>query len=90
MNFRLPKLFACLFAVAPFLTDFSRAEDAGETGGPPFKIAGDARRPVSEIFLENITVQKAHGAAKSFANVEGVHETSVRIGELIAETAGGR
>lgn len=42
------------------------------------------------FFLENITVQKAHGQAKSFTNVEGVHETNVRIGELIAETAGGR
>ena len=50
----------------------------------PFKIVGDARLPVKDIFLENITIQKATGAAKLFKNVEGVHETEVKIVELVA------
>lgn len=53
------------------------------TGESPFKIAGDARLPVREIFLENITVQKAMGESKSFQNVEGIHESEVRIVELL-------
>lgn len=56
-----------------------------ETGSTPFKIAGDARLPVRDIYLENVTVQKARGAAKSFKNVEGVHESGVRIVKLVTE-----
>src|SRR5258706_16360018 len=44
-----------------------------ETGSTPFKIAGDARLPVQDVFLEDITIQKAHGAAKSFKNAENIH-----------------
>lgn len=55
----------------------------------PFEITGDARLPIKDVFLENITIQKATGAAKSFKNVAGVHETGVKIVELVAETAGG-
>jgi hypothetical protein len=49
----------------------------------PFTIAGDARVPVKDVFLENITVRKATGAAKSFKNVENVREQDVRIVELV-------
>lgn len=56
-----------------------------ETGGTPFKIAGDARLPVKGVYLENITIQKAGGAARSFKNVEDVHESGIRIGELVSD-----
>ena len=61
-----------------------------ETGSTPFKIAGDARLPVRDVFLENITVQKAHGEASSFKNAEGVHESGVRIVELVADKNEGK
>lgn len=61
-----------------------------ETGGTPFKIVGDARLPVQDVFLENITIQKAHGQAKSYKNAEGVHESGVRIVELVADKNAGK
>ncbi len=61
-----------------------------ETGSTPFKIAGDARLPVQDVFLENITVQKAHGEASSFKNAEGIHESGVRIVELVADKNEGK
>jgi polygalacturonase len=61
-----------------------------ETGSTPFKIAGDARLPVRDVFLENITVQKAHGQPKSYTNAENVRETNVRIVELVSDGQAGK
>lgn len=52
------------------------------TGGAPIKIKGDARLPVQDVWLEDISVGKA-GAKKSFENVNGVHERNVQIGETL-------
>ena len=61
-----------------------------ETGSTPFKIVGDARLPVKDIFLENITIQKATGQAKSCTNAENIHESGVRIVELVADKKEGK
>jgi hypothetical protein len=61
-----------------------------ETGSTPFKIAGDSRLPVQEVFLDNITIQKAHGEAKSYTNAENIHESGVRIVELVADKKEGK
>jgi hypothetical protein len=51
---------------------------------------GDARLPVQDVFLENITVQKAHGLAKFYTNAENIHESGVRIVELVADRKDGK
>jgi len=56
-----------------------------ETGSTPFKITGDARLPIKEVFLENITIQKAHGQASSYTNAESIHESGVHILELAGD-----
>jgi polygalacturonase len=56
----------------------------GETA-TPFEITGDARLPVRDVFIENVSVAKAHGAAKHYENVENVKETNVAIGQLVAD-----
>jgi polygalacturonase len=61
-----------------------------ETGSTPFKIVGDARLPVQDVFLENITIQKACGSAKSFKNAENIHESGVRIVKLTGDEKMGR
>src|ERR1035438_9578295 len=61
-----------------------------ETGSTPFKIVGDARLPVKDIFLENITIRKATGQAKSCTNAENIHESGVRIVELVADKKEGK
>ena len=61
-----------------------------ETGSTPFKIVGDARLPVQDVFLENITIQKAHGQAKSCTNAENIHESGVRIVELVTDKKEGK
>ncbi len=45
----------------------------------PIKIAGDAKLPVRDVFLENITVNQAHSRTNSLRNVENVRETNERI-----------
>jgi len=56
-----------------------------ETGATPFKIMGDARLPIKDVSLDNITIQKATGEPKHYENVESVRESGVRIVELTAE-----
>ncbi|MEY4387996.1 MAG: hypothetical protein RLY20_3279 [Verrucomicrobiota bacterium] len=51
----------------------------GETD-TPFKIAGDERLPVEDIFLEDITVKSFRGEAKNYKNAENVHETNIHLG----------
>ncbi len=61
-----------------------------EETGTPFKIKGDARLPVKNIFLENISIQKVHGQAELIESAENVHKSSVQIGELIADKKPGK
>ena len=53
----------------------------------PFRILGDALMPVQDVFLENITINKAHGQARRYESVEGIHEQGVRIASAPAATA---
>lgn len=52
----------------------------------PIKIAGDAKLPVRDIILENITVNKANSRTNLYANVENTLETNVRVLELVKAT----
>ncbi|HSY17534.1 MAG TPA: glycoside hydrolase family 28 protein [Candidatus Acidoferrales bacterium] len=61
-----------------------------ETGGTPFKITGDARLPIKDVYLENITVQKAHGQASSYTNAESIHESGLHIAELVDDGKAGK
>lgn len=51
----------------------------------PIKIAGDAKLPVRNVFLENIAVNKANSRTNSYANAENVRETNLRILEVVRE-----
>lgn len=53
--------------------------------GTPFTILGDERMPVRDVFLESISIDKAHGRLNHFENVENVHESNVQIRALIPE-----
>lgn len=50
-----------------------------ETGSSPVKIAGDSRLPVQDVFLENVTVEKAGGPLRSLKNAENVRESRGHI-----------
>ena len=52
----------------------------------PFRILGNARLPIKDVFLENITVNKAHGQNR-YENVENIHEANVRIAESSPKSA---
>lgn len=55
----------------------------------PIKIAGDAKLPVRDVFLENITVNQANSRTNSYLNAENVRETNLRILKAIqADPAG--
>ncbi len=56
----------------------------------PFTILGDVRLPVRDVFLENITINKVTGETNRYVNADNVHETNVRILELVSEDAGKR
>ncbi len=45
----------------------------------PFKILGDAKLPVQDVFLDNISITKAHSRTNGYFNAENVQETKVRI-----------
>ncbi len=47
----------------------------------PFRINGDAQRPVGDVHLENITVDKATGPLRSYQNAPHVRETGLRLPE---------
>jgi polygalacturonase len=68
---------------------YVRNVTVGETG-TPFKILGDARLPVKDVFLDNITINKVHGQPHRYENAENIHETGVRILEVAAEAAAGK
>jgi polygalacturonase len=56
-----------------------------ETGLAPFRILGDKRAPVKDVFLDNITVAKAHIEKSHYENAENVRETNINIGEILPE-----
>ena len=56
-----------------------------EETATPFKIAGDARLPVKDVFLENITINKVLGQTNRYVNAENVRETNVRILERVSD-----
>ena len=58
-----------------------------EESGTPFRILGDARLPVKDIFLENIVVRQVFGQTHRYENVEGLHESGIRILKLSPEKA---
>ena len=47
--------------------------------GVSFNILGDVRRPVSDIFLEKITINRGPGQLHRYENVENVHEIAVQV-----------
>ena len=61
-----------------------------ETGGTPFKIMGDARLPVQDVYLENITIQKATGQTNAYLNVENIHESGIHFVELATPKQAGK
>lgn len=52
----------------------------GETA-TPFRIGGDPQRPVGDIYLDDITVEKATGPLRSYESAPQVHETRLRLPE---------
>lgn len=57
-----------------------------ETGRAAFRILGDERAPVEDVFLDNITIGKVHGRKSQYENTGDVRETRITIGELISES----
>ena len=56
-----------------------------EETGTPFRILGDERQPVADVFLDNITIEKVRGQKNKYENARNVRETNVRIGEVLPE-----
>ena len=56
----------------------------------PFRILGDARLPIKDIFLENITVGNAHGQPRRYEHVENIHESGIRIVEPASDKKEGK
>jgi len=46
----------------------------------PFRILGDARLPVKDITLENITITKITGQPSRYEHAENIRETNIHIG----------
>ena len=51
----------------------------------PFRILGDEREPVRDVFLGNITIGTVRGQRSRYENARNVRETNVRIGTFIEE-----
>lgn len=56
----------------------------GETA-TPFRILGDADRPVRNVLLDNITIGTARGQRSRYENAVNVRETDIHIGTFIEE-----
>jgi hypothetical protein len=56
----------------------------GETA-TPFRILGDARQPVKDVFLDNITIGTVRGQKHHYENASNVKEANIHIGKLIEE-----
>ncbi len=56
----------------------------GETA-TPFRIFGDARQPVKDIFLDNITINTVRGQKNRYENTANVKETNIHIGTFIEQ-----
>ena len=55
----------------------------GETGRSPFRILGDKREPVTDVSIDNITIGRVWGKKNDYRNTSNVHESNIRIGELL-------
>ncbi len=53
------------------------------TGREPFRILGDPREPVRDVFLDNITVGETRIGKSRYENAEGIHETNIKIGKVV-------
>lgn len=51
----------------------------------PFRILGDADRPVRDVFLSNVTIGIVRGQKNRYENASNVKETNIRIGTFIEE-----
>lgn len=51
----------------------------------PFRILGDERGPVKDVFLDNITIDTVRGQKNRYENATNVKETNIRIGTFIEE-----
>lgn len=56
-----------------------------EETGTPFTILGDAKQPVKDVFLDNITINKVVGQPNRYVNAENIRETNVRLLELVED-----
>jgi polygalacturonase len=56
----------------------------GETA-TPFRILGDEREPVKNVFLDHITIDTVRGQKNRYEHAENVKETNVKIGTFIEE-----
>lgn len=56
---------------------------AEETGLQPFRILGDAREPVKDVLLEDISVGKAHIGQSFYENALDIREKNIHIGEIL-------
>jgi hypothetical protein len=53
-------------------------------------ILGDAKQPVKDVFLDTITINKVLGQTNRYVNAENVHETNVRVLELVSDDKAGK
>lgn len=51
----------------------------------PFRILGDARQPVKDIFIDDITIDTVRGQKNRYENATNVKETNVHIGTFIEQ-----
>ena len=51
----------------------------------PFRILGDEREPVRDVFLSNNTIGTVRGQKNRYENARNVRETNIRIGTFIEE-----
>lgn len=54
----------------------------GETA-TPFRILGDQRQPVKDVFLNNIDIGTVRGQKNRYENATNVKETNIRIGTFV-------
>ncbi|MBI3878006.1 MAG: right-handed parallel beta-helix repeat-containing protein, partial [Verrucomicrobia bacterium] len=57
---------------------------AAETG-TPFRILGDPRAPVTDVFLDNISIGTVRGEKSRYENTQRVRETNIRIAKTLPE-----
>ena len=51
----------------------------------PFRILGDEREPVQDVFIEDVTIDAVRGERNRYENVKNVKESDIRIGTFLEE-----